>query len=155
MATTNLGRVAIVPQGIYSAAVEYKKLDLVNGLGGSYMYINSTPAAGVSLTDTTHWQQIASVGGQDLVDAAVAARDAAQGYAAQLAAGMLKPKGVYADLAALTAGTPTVADADEIYITLDDGKWCYHNGSAWVAGGAFVDTTAAGIFTEENEAWVV
>ena len=62
MATTNLGRVAIVPQGIYSAAVEYKKLDLVNWLGGSYMYINSTPAAGVPLTDTTHWQQIAAQG---------------------------------------------------------------------------------------------
>ena len=61
----------------------------------------------------------------------------AQGYAAQLAAGLLRPKGTYANLTALNAGTPTVADPDEIYITLDDGNWCYHNGTAWVAGGQF------------------
>ena len=151
MATTNLGRVAIVPQGIYSAAVEYKKLDLVNGLGGSYMYINSTPAAGVSLTDTSHWQQIASMGGQDLVDAAVAARDAAQGYkdaaaasAAQLAAGTASPAGTYADLDALIADNP---DNSKIYITLDDGNWCYHNGATWVAGGVY---QAASVVEEYN-----
>lgn len=88
-------------------------------------------------------------------EAAAVSASAAAASAMQLAAGLLRPKGVYADLAALTAGTPTVADTDEIYITLADGKWCYHNGLAWVAGGAFVDTTAAGIFTEENEAWEV
>ncbi|MDD4280461.1 MAG: DUF6273 domain-containing protein [Candidatus Sumerlaeales bacterium] len=62
MPTTNLGRVAIVPQGAYNPATTYKKLDLVTGLGGSYMYINPTPAANVSLTDTSHWQQIAKKG---------------------------------------------------------------------------------------------
>ena len=62
MATTNLGRVAIVPKGVYEVDTTYEKLDLVTGLGGSYMYINPTPAAGVSLTDTTHWQQIAEKG---------------------------------------------------------------------------------------------
>lgn len=67
----------------------------------------------------------------------------AQGYAAQLAAGLLRPKGTYADLAALNAGTPTVADTDEIYITLNDGKWCYHNGTAWIAGGQFQAASVA------------
>ena len=84
-----------VPQGDYNPATEYKRDDWVNANGGSYAYINPTPSTGVPLTETSHWQQIASVGGQDLVDAAVAARDAAQGYkdaaansAAQLQAGI-------------------------------------------------------------------
>ena len=132
-----LGIVGWAADGDYDPYKEYSKGKLVFYGGGSYLYTYPNPDTGVPLTDTSHWQQIASVGGQDLVDAAVAARDAAQGYAAQLAAGLLRPKGAYADLAALNAGTPTVADTDEIYITLDDGKWCYHNGTAWVAGGQF------------------
>ncbi|MHC1786139.1 MAG: BppU family phage baseplate upper protein [Christensenellales bacterium] len=47
------------------------------------------------------------------------------------------PRGVYADLAALNAGTPTAPDVSKIYITDDDNKWCYHNGAAWVAGGVY------------------
>ena len=94
---------------------------------------------GPPLTDTSHWQQIASIGGQDLVDAAVAARDAAQaqavlaqGYAAQLAAGTASPAGTYANLTALNTDDP---DNSKIYITLDDGNWCYHNGTrSWRAG---------------------
>ena len=62
MATTNLGRVAIVPQGIYLAAVEYKKLDLVNGLGGAYLYINDAPSTGTGLSDTDYWQHIVGNG---------------------------------------------------------------------------------------------
>jgi predicted phosphodiesterase len=31
-------------------------------------------------------------------------------------------------------------DHSKIYITLDDGKWCYHNGSAFVAGGVYQAT---------------
>lgn len=45
------------------------------------------------------------------------------------------PKGVYADLAALNADPS--ADVSKIYLTLDDGKWCYHNGVAWVSGGVY------------------
>ena len=45
------------------------------------------------------------------------------------------PAGTYADLAALNADT--AADVSKIYITLDDGKWCYHNGTTWVAGGVY------------------
>ena len=44
MPTTNLGRVAIVPQGAYNPATTYKKLDLVTGAGGTYLYVNATPA---------------------------------------------------------------------------------------------------------------
>ena len=62
MPTTNLGRVAIVPQGAYSAAVEYKKLDLVNGAGGAYLYVNDTPSTGAALTDTDYWQNLVGNG---------------------------------------------------------------------------------------------
>ena len=140
-------RMGFVPKGAYNPANENKYGEWYTHEGGSYGYIYPTPSTGVPLSDTSHWQQIASMGGQDLVDAAVAARDAAQGYkdaaaasAAQLAAGLLRPKGTYANLAALNAGTPTVADTNEIYITLDNGNWCYHNGSAFVAGGVYMGT---------------
>ena len=55
------------------------------------------------------------------------------------------PKGVYANLAALNAGTPTAPDVTKIYITDDDKKWCYHNGTTWVAGGVY---QAASVATE-------
>lgn len=61
-------------------------------------------------------------------------RDAAAASAAQLAAGTASPAGTYANLDALIAADP---DHTKIYITLDDGKWCYHNGSAFVAGGVY------------------
>lgn len=67
-------------------------------------------------------------------DTAIAQAALAQGYAAQLAAGTASPAGTYANLAALTSANP---DHGKIYITLDDGNWCYHNGSAWVAGGVY------------------
>ena len=44
------------------------------------------------------------------------------------------PAGTYADLAALISADP---DHSKIYITLDDGKWCYHNGTTFVAGGVY------------------
>jgi hypothetical protein len=50
------------------------------------------------------------------------------------------PAGTYANLAALDAADP---DHAKIYITLDDGKWCYHNGSAFVAGGVYQATSPA------------
>ena len=78
------------------------------------------------------------------VQAAEDAEDSASAAAAsalQLASGVASPAGTYANLTALNAGTPTVADTDEIYITLDDGKWCYHNGTAFVVGGAYQGTS--------------
>lgn len=45
------------------------------------------------------------------------------------------PAGTYADLAALIAADP---DHSKIYITRDDGNWCYHNGTTWVAGGVYM-----------------
>ncbi|MDD4280295.1 MAG: DUF6273 domain-containing protein [Candidatus Sumerlaeales bacterium] len=62
MPTTNLGRVAIVPQGAYNLATTYKKLDLVTGTGGTYLYVNAAPATGIALTDTDYWQKIAGNG---------------------------------------------------------------------------------------------
>jgi len=45
------------------------------------------------------------------------------------------PKGVYADLATLSAALP--AGNANVYLTADDGKWCYWNGSAWTAGSIY------------------
>ena len=62
METTNLGAVGISAGGVYNSETVYKKYKVVSANGGSYMYINPTPAAGVPLTNTSHWQQIAEKG---------------------------------------------------------------------------------------------
>lgn len=48
------------------------------------------------------------------------------------------PKGVYANLNTLKTAKPT-GDTG-IYITSDDGKWCYWNGSEWLQGGTYQST---------------
>ena len=97
METTNLGAVGISAGGVYNPETVYKKYKVVSANGGSYMYINSTPAAGVPLTDTSHWQQIASRGmtGPSAYDAAVAG-----GYA-----------GTEVDFNAANAGIEAAKDA--------------------------------------------
>ena len=62
----------------------------------------------------------------------VAAINEVDNHADALASGA--PSGTYANLAALNAANP---DHSKIYITLDDGNWCYHNGTAFVAGGVY------------------
>jgi len=62
MANTSLGKATIIPRGAYSAETEYYRLNLVTDSGNSYLYINPTPSTGASLTETSHWQQIAEKG---------------------------------------------------------------------------------------------
>lgn len=62
MGITNLGPVSMSAGGVYNPETEYKKYKVVSANGGSYMYINPTPAAGVPLTDTSHWQQLVKKG---------------------------------------------------------------------------------------------
>ena len=50
-----------------------------------------------------------------------------------LAAGLLRPKGVYANLTALNAGTPTSLTRMKSTSRWNDGNW-YHNGTAFVGG---------------------
>lgn len=52
------------------------------------------------------------------------------------------PKGVVADLAALESKFPNGTDG--IYITKDDGYWCYWDGSAWQKGNVYQSTKIAG-----------
>jgi hypothetical protein len=81
-------------------------------------------------------------------DDASGSADAAAASAAQLAAGVASPAGQYADLAALIAADP---DHAKTYLTLDDGKWCYYNGTAFVAGGTYQATGIAdGSITKEK-----
>ena len=69
-----MGIVSLKAEGAYAADKLYKKGMWVTSSGSSYAYINPTPAAGVSLTNTSHWQQIAEKGatGPSAYDAAVA-----------------------------------------------------------------------------------
>lgn len=48
------------------------------------------------------------------------------------------PAGVYTNLAALQ-GVEDI-DKTKIYLTKDDGNWCYWNGSAWAKGGVYQAT---------------
>ena len=57
-----LGIVSLKAEGAYSADKLYKKGMWVTSSGSSYAYIHPTPAAGVPVTDTSHWQQIAKKG---------------------------------------------------------------------------------------------
>ena len=74
MGITNLGAVSMSAGGVYNPETVYKRYKVVSANGGSYMYINPTPAAGVPVTDTSHWQQIAQKGdtGASSYQAAVA-----------------------------------------------------------------------------------
>ena len=89
-----LGIVSLKAEGAYSADKLYKKGMWVTSSGSSYAYINPTPAAGVPVTDTTHWQQIAEKG--DKGDTGTTAFESAQigGYTGSLS-------DFYADLARL------------------------------------------------------
>ena len=154
-------RMGFVPKGPYIPTNENKYGEWYTHEGGSYGYIWPEPSTGVSLTDTSHWQQIASMGGQDLVDAAVAARDAAQGYkdaaaasAAQLAAGLGSPVGPpYANLAALNAANP---DHGYNYLTLDDGHWAYYDTgtSAFVDSGHVWQAASIAIDIEKHDNFI-
>ena len=62
MSTYSAGKVSITPRGQYSASAQYERLDVVSDNGSSYMYINKTPATGVSLSTATHWMEIAKKG---------------------------------------------------------------------------------------------
>lgn len=53
----NLGRVGIVPKGAYSAAAEYRKLDLVTDGGSAFLYVSDTPSTGTALSDPK-WSRI-------------------------------------------------------------------------------------------------
>ena len=63
MASVSLGRVTVVPKGMWSESTAYTKLDIVSYGGSSYMALKSVPA-GTSLENTSYWQLIAQ-GGHD------------------------------------------------------------------------------------------
>lgn len=122
MEPTNLGRVCLVPAGEYDVATEYEYLDLVYYNGVSYCSLK-TQTGVTPENDGVNWQQVY----QPL-------------YAEDLEYAVGSPADVYANLSALNAADP---DHSKIYITLDDGKWCYYNGSAFVAGGVYQATAIA------------
>ena len=62
---TVLGRVSDNPRGDYNPDADplYSRRDIVFDNGGSFVYINDTPS-NEPTSSTSHWQQIASVGGK-------------------------------------------------------------------------------------------
>lgn len=66
MATTNLGRIALVPKGDWVSGATYKKLDVVRFGTASFICLNLTT---VDPTNTTDWQLLASDGPQGDVGA--------------------------------------------------------------------------------------
>lgn len=60
-ATTILGKVAIIPKGIWNAESAYSKLNAVTLGGSSYLAVQDVPA-GTSVSNTTYWQMLAEKG---------------------------------------------------------------------------------------------
>lgn len=89
----NLGRVGIVPKGAYSAAAEYRKLDLVTDGGEAYLYVSDTPTTGTALT-APQWLKIAEKGTNGTNGASAYDQAVTGGYTGTLSE-------FYADLAAL------------------------------------------------------
>ena len=56
MATVNLGRVAYVNKGAYSASTTYTKYDVVSYNNGSYVYWNDADTSGNEPTNATYWK---------------------------------------------------------------------------------------------------
>ena len=50
------------------------------------------------------------------------------------------PAGVYATVDALTTADP---NHSKIYLVTADGKWYYHNGTTWIAGGTYQGTSVS------------
>lgn len=64
---------------------------------------------------------------------------------------------VQREVAAVAGGTPTVVDSTSdmtdtglIYILSSDGKWYYHNGTAWTSGGTYGGAKTSTTFTEHD-----
>lgn len=60
--TSILGYVSIVPKGEYSPTTTYNRLNVVSYEGGSFMFISTTPASGVTPVDGNTWMQLCSPG---------------------------------------------------------------------------------------------
>lgn len=60
-ASTNLGKVAMIPKGIWNAQSAYSKLNVVTIGGSSYLAVQDVPV-GTSVSDTTYWQLLAEKG---------------------------------------------------------------------------------------------
>ncbi|MDD4279749.1 MAG: DUF6273 domain-containing protein [Candidatus Sumerlaeales bacterium] len=62
MPNTILGKSTIIPRGVYAAGTEYYRLNLVTGVGGTYLYTNITPSTEKALSDTDYWLKITGTG---------------------------------------------------------------------------------------------
>lgn len=75
MAEYNLGRVAFIDKGYYSAEETYSKWDFVTTVDSTYLFVGTTPQIGKPVTDTNFWRCIAN--GKPATLAAALAQSAA------------------------------------------------------------------------------
>lgn len=137
MAEYNLGRVAFVDKGAYSAEETYSKWDFVTTVDSTYLFVSTTPQIGKPITDTTFWKCIAD--GKPATLAAAAATLAKE--AANNAATLANDKAGLAQSAATLANTKAgLADDAAILATdkaaLADSKATLANDKAILAQSA-------------------
>lgn len=72
MTEYNLGRVAFLDQGVYSALASYNKWDFVTTIDSCYLYVNAAPSIGEPITNTDYWKCIADGKPSTLAAAAAA-----------------------------------------------------------------------------------
>lgn len=61
MGSVNLGRVRVVPRGVWNSGTSYTILDVVTDAGSSYMAVQNVPP-GTALTNAAFWQVVAAKG---------------------------------------------------------------------------------------------
>ena len=79
-ASTILGKVAMIPKGIWNDQTSYTKLNVVTIGGSSYLAVQDVPA-GTSVTNTTYWQLIAERGSTGGISQLADAFSAVNNYA--------------------------------------------------------------------------
>ena len=67
MSKTNLGRVSIAPKGVWDASTAYKKLDVVNNNGASWLAMQDN--TGVTPADGESWMNLIDITKEGVIDA--------------------------------------------------------------------------------------
>lgn len=150
---STLGIVGIKNCGAYDNSTNYEKLNVVTYQGSSYCAKGNT--VGNLPTNTTYWDLLAQKGDTgETGDTGPQGPKPVKGvdyYTAEdiadlestLASAVTSE--VSEQLSDLASANPTVVsstsemvDTTKIYVSLSDGKWYYHNGTAWTDGGDYV-----------------
>lgn len=96
--TTNIGKVAVVPKGVWDETAVYELLNVVTKDGSSYMAVQESVPAGTAVTNSSYWQLVAAKGDRGPAD-----------YAQDCAFEIVYESGVYyLEWIGVAGGTPYV-----------------------------------------------